>query len=190
MISDHLTTYSSPFTAFASTIAVAWASSDLPLFTPASAPLVQARLAASASRASASDSQATTSEPSNGTSSSPMSSGFLSTGAQAGIGVGVSIAGIILLALGMWALLRRRQSRTRNDEPRADPRAGLRGEDAEKKLPGVAELGNYGAKAELAGLTKPTELDRNERHELEGHWHGHEIQGVVSPLGRMREAGT
>ena len=163
VISGHTTPYTSPFTAFASTIAVAWASHDLPKFTPSSAPLVQAKQAASTSQS-------------------------LSTGAKAGIGVGVAIAGIVLLALGIWALFRRKKKRKYEEQPFVDPKPELPGGDAEKKSTILAELGQD--RAEVAGVGKPAELDPDVRHELEGDWHGHEAQEIASPVRTSIHANT
>lgn len=110
---------------------VAWASSDLGSFTPASAPLAALTTTASSfttSTASRKSSPARHTNVSTATStrthSSPAattmaatptstgSSNPLSTGAQAGIGVGVSVAGLALIASALlFSLRRRRRSR-------------------------------------------------------------------------------
>jgi hypothetical protein len=89
---------------------VAWASSDLDRFTPASLPSKIAREATSLkSDYSLQPSRGSGAPAIPAESSSPASS--LSTGAQAGIGVGAAVVGIAIGALLMWFFVRKRSRR-------------------------------------------------------------------------------
>lgn len=150
-ISSHVTSYTQPFTAYESTIAIAWASKDLKSFSPTSAPLQEAKSAASASNP-------------------------LSTGAKAGIGVGVTIAGLLLLSFVLWMFWRRKRSRKAAVRPRSDHKPELPGEGCEIKPTTSTGLNSDGERAELKGTDKPSELGLEIRHELEGGWRGHEAE--------------
>lgn len=85
----------------AAPVSVAWQESDLPRFTPSAAPVrdlerlgvIAASTVTSVSAASA-NSHTKSTNPSSG----------LSAGAAAGIGVGATLAGIIIIGAGIWFL--------------------------------------------------------------------------------------
>ena len=188
IISNQTVNYTEPFTAFASTIAVAYAPSDFRSFTPASAPIIQARLASSAASSSSTTTSSSSSTAAAATSSlAQPQSPPLSPGAKAGIGVGVSIAGIILLALAIWASLRYRKRKRDQQQDNQDSKAELPGKDSEKKPVTISELGPEAEVNEMANRGKPAELHHDARYELESDWHGNEMRGVSSPLRRSGE---
>jgi hypothetical protein len=173
---------SSTFIGYQWPLSVEWASSDLSLFTPASAP----RLAATQSSGIldlGSMAPVGTMTPSQ---SSAVDHGSLSTGAKAGIGVGVAVAGAMIIgALVLW-FLRRRVMRKRipdlaanNAHPYVDGKVELPHDGAEIRAPGIpVELGAMNqSPREVDGETKANELSGKRQMspvELEGNWYGHE----------------
>jgi MYXO-CTERM domain-containing protein len=104
----------------------------------------------------------------------------LTGGEKAGIGVGVALAVVALLALGTFLLWRRRKSRRVEPENAVD-KPELPGADAEKKF---SELETHEV-AEVDGVGTPVELEPGLRHELDSGWQGHEAIDAVSS--RVRE---
>ena len=165
-------------------IIVTWASSDLPQFTPASAPLLPVGAAAPASvTADASSVPAgdgpgvaplsSTSSQANGSSSS------LSSGAKIGIGVGVGIGGTLIIALLAWFLLYRHKKRKADSTQEEYGKAELHGEASEKVLPEhtPAELSGERQVHEMELASKPAEVDAAEMHELPSGDTAHEVPG-------------
>ncbi|KAK5687055.1 hypothetical protein LTS10_001192 [Elasticomyces elasticus] len=158
------------------TIQVAWAVSDLPLFTPASAPILQAQGSTGSATA--------TPIP------VPKSKG-VSKSAWAGIGVGIGVACLFALigVLIWWLVMRRRRNRiakkpgTNADEPLESPGYEL---DAKRRHL-YAELGDEHAISELPGKqTQVHEADADGlvfRHELEGDFTPVEVHGNSPPIG-------
>ena len=169
-------------------IKVAWASSDLNDFKPASAPLLTSvsQTASTASlpssngnsstmqtpgpppsRLSASNAGVTTSAAT--TSAHSNAPNGLSTGAEAGIGVGASIAGLLLIAAVTFFLLRnRRHRKVRDSAPAGHGMVDAKNAPEEKDSQRIHEA---------HGDSRLAEADSsNVRAELEGNWHGHEVR--------------
>ncbi|THY69758.1 hypothetical protein D6C86_08848 [Aureobasidium pullulans] len=111
---------SNGFTGLATPINVAWRSADSQSFTPAAAPVLAV--------ASAWNLPTSTRTADTETSSAVLSSDGLSTGAKAGIGVGVAAAVLILLGILLFFFLRRRKQRAIKalpDEPEMSGKVGL-----------------------------------------------------------------
>ncbi|KAK1809833.1 hypothetical protein LTR12_015795 [Friedmanniomyces endolithicus] len=183
VINNSTVQYSNAFTAFAPTIAVAWAFTDLDRYTPASAPIFATDLTAAtigsstATTTSASQSNPTTS---SSTLSTPIQSGSsLSTGATAGIGVDAALGGLALIALGAWLFLRRRKSRAAGGADDNHGKAELPGESAEKQRTKAGELSTRGEIFEFGGDARPAELEPDVRYELEGGFQGNEAGGTM-----------
>lgn len=151
---------------------VAWESSDLPVFTPPSAQVLQV-LAATSTSVTTTSANTTTSIPTQNTET--LATSGLAQEAKIVIGVGTA-CGIFLVCISIGLLIyRRRLRRSRekigNDQP-------------VEKADGVGIL----PKAELAGDSHVREIDSREisaetdgtsvRHELEGDWHGHEVRAT------------
>ena len=156
-------------------IIVTWANSDLPNFTPASAPL---------NLIPAGDTSATltheTSRPvAPLTSSSSATSSSLSTGAKAGIGVGVAIGAVAIIIAIVWFVLRRRRRRKEEDGQPTFEKAELHGETVDTKQPEVKrnELGEDGHIHEIGSAGKPVEVGNTGVHELPTDFEGHEVRG-------------
>ncbi|KAK5726723.1 hypothetical protein LTR15_002611 [Elasticomyces elasticus] len=156
------------------TIQVAWAVSDLPLFTPASAPILQAQ------------------NPTASTTPTPTAkSKGVSTSAWAGIGVGIGFACLFALigVLIWWLVMRRRRNRLakkpemNTDQPLDAPGYEL---DSKRRHP-YAELGDEHAISELpAKQGQVHEADAEGpvfRHELEGDFTPVEVHGNSPPIG-------
>ncbi|KAI1334398.1 hypothetical protein F5Y15DRAFT_291964 [Xylariaceae sp. FL0016] len=168
-------------TAFANPISVAWQESDLPLFTPASAPLLA--LAAQGitfppASASSSLTSSTTSSSSSSSTSAASGSSSLSTGAAAGIGVGVTVC-LFALILGVWWFVRHFQVMRRNNSSPQEG-AGVAREKTENLHHGNPYAVNQHP-VEAPDTTLRYEVDgRNPRSELDGGWQGHgELRGDV-----------
>ena len=151
-----------------------WESSDLPNFTPASAPLKAYNAAVSTGAstgasvtnggATPSATNAPATQTSGGTSSTNTTSsdGGLSTGAKAGIGVGVALGVLLILGMLAWAIIERRKRRKnegynstqqQTSEYRADNSYG----------------GGYTDQPQGQGWRPPVELSPdNTRQELDG----------------------
>jgi hypothetical protein len=104
----------------------------------------------------------------------------LSAGEKAGIGVGASIGGLLIIGL-MFFLFWRRRKRQQREGGRAyvDAKAELEGDPARAYRKGEAKKGA----AELEGRDiaeapqKVEEIgDRTSRYELEGNWRGNELR--------------
>jgi hypothetical protein len=104
---------------------------------------------------------------------------LLSTGAQAGIGVGAGIGGLALIALIVWFVFRQRRNRTQRD-------AELHGEskpELEATSKALYEKDASKGAGEAEGKTiheAPSKLEELEgqetrRYELEGEWRGTEV---------------
>ncbi|KAK5732502.1 hypothetical protein LTR17_010441 [Elasticomyces elasticus] len=157
IISNRTTQITDRFTAFAPTIAVAWASSDLDIFTPASAPLT-----AWAGRAITTSPPGTepslvsplTSTTSSADSIIPATDSHTSLlpGAKIGIGVGIAVACLAFLAVGAWLVFRRRMSKSlQGAEVYGESKAELPGRENEKRLPMPGELAVNGEVFEVNG---------------------------------------
>jgi hypothetical protein len=156
-------------------IIVTWANSDLPNFTPASAPLNL--IPAGAASATLTDE---TSRPvASLTSSSTATSSSLSTGAKAGIGVRVAIGAIAIIIAVVWFVLRRRRRRKEEDGQHTFEKAELHGETVDTKQPEVKrnELGEDGHIHEIGSADKPVEVGNAGVHELPTDFEGHEVRG-------------
>ncbi|TKA83068.1 hypothetical protein B0A55_00928 [Friedmanniomyces simplex] len=181
VVSNRTVQYSNAFTAFASTIAVAWALTDLDRYTPASAPTYTTELTAAtggsnfAESAASNSATSTSATLSSASAPSPTQSGSsppsptqtntsLSVGAKAGIGVGASLGGLALVALGVWLLLRRRKSHAGGEVNYVDGKAELPGEGAGKQSPKAGELSTRGEIHEFRGDGRPAELGLDVRH--------------------------
>jgi LPXTG-motif cell wall-anchored protein len=176
------------FVAVLPQIDVQWASSDLSLFTPASAPVLPA---ASISKFEALTTSAATSTLQSGTqTSSPTSkasagSNGLSTGAEAGIGVGIAIAVLLLISGIIYFVFRRRRrnknaalQRAGSTEPYVDSKAELPHNAAAKRPQEVEAGGPLTAEAgppPIPIASKPRFGGGIGRHELQGDFRGHEI---------------
>ncbi|KAK5708303.1 hypothetical protein LTR97_000843 [Elasticomyces elasticus] len=158
------------------TIQVAWAVSDLPLFTPASAPVLQAQ----GSTGSA-------------TSTPPPNTKGISKSAWAGIGVGIGFACLFALigVLIWWLVMRRRRNRlAKKPEMNTDQLQEAPGYelDSKRRHP-YAELGDEHAISELPdkqGQGQIHEADAEGpvfRHELEGDFTPVEVHGNSPPIG-------
>ncbi|KAK5730330.1 hypothetical protein LTR15_000267 [Elasticomyces elasticus] len=172
MIDNSTTLYSQLFTAYAPTIGVAWALTDLERFTPVSAPLL-VRVDATATSAPHSSGTAsltvdggpgvtnsTASSTPSASSTQPASESKtnrsrVSTGEIVGISVGATIFGILLLALGAWLLYFRRKKKTQAITASAtltDGKAELPGDsNTEKFGPHAGELETRGEVLNLLG---------------------------------------
>ena len=180
VVSNYTTpSYTEPFLAYAPTIAVAWASSDLEYFTPVSAPNQGVIVITSTLSGS------TPSAPAGSSVSRHHAS--MNVGSKTGIGIGASLGALILIALGAWALLRRRNARTAKQRVSSGDKAELPGQDAEKKSFKVTELGPDGEVYEKGGHGRPVELEHDIRYELEGAFRGHEAGGPLSPSGDVEK---
>ena len=105
----------------------------------------------------------------------------MSTGAQAGIGVGVSVAGLAILMLVGWLVSwRKRRQKDNPQSPYIDSKAELEGhgegrpaeERATKKGLGV----EGGELSEAPATIKGLYSEGNRRYELEGDWRGNELR--------------
>ena len=150
-------TASPPFMALDYAIEIAWESKDLDLFTPASAPLLQDRATSLANKT-------TSSHVSEQMSSAATSSPALSSGVIAAIATS-SICGLLLILLLTFLLARVRKHHLRRKEPAANDEA------LDDFLNPICEASHE---------TKPAEADSsNARVELDGDWHGYEVEATA-----------
>ena len=94
-----------------------------------------------------------------------------------GIGVGVAIAGLTLIAAAIWFFLRKKRPNARGQDRQSYTESQLLS-DEKRELPGdaaaahkrhISELSSDGALSELRGSFTPAEADaRQGRVELEG----------------------
>jgi hypothetical protein len=104
----------------------------------------------------------------------------LSTGEKAGIGVGASIGGLLIIGLIFFLLWRRRKRQQREGgRPYVDAKAELEGDQARAYRKGEAKKGA----AELEGrdiAEAPQKVEEigntTSRYELEGDWRGNELR--------------
>ena len=169
------TTHSSTIAALLPQVVVWWASSDLPFFTPASAPVLptwridryESSVAARSKSVVATSTTAVTAPSHNGSTSQSESQGpntghsgaGLSSGAKAGIAVGIVFGGLVVLALGFLLFRRRRQQTSR-----IQPQPLRRAESKRPYLDSKSEL-------PVSGILKPAavgaaELETRSRQEL------------------------
>ncbi|KAK3641032.1 hypothetical protein LTR56_008420 [Elasticomyces elasticus] len=106
----------------------------------------------------------------------PASPHELSPGSAAGIGVGASVGGLLILAAAAWFIRRHFQSRKARAVVTSVPeKSELAGESAKRPDVQSAELGVQGTIHEVNGHGKPAEADGEAvLYELEGDWRGHE----------------
>jgi hypothetical protein len=156
------------FTALGEQIPIAWAASDLPRFTPASAALLQIAFQTS-TLGSGSTAMSTPSS---------VSKSGLSAGAMAGMGVGVACGLLLLVAvLGKLFYKRTRKARVITQPSQAMSELQDHGEERRVELGSESQIQEIGSSKVLA------EADHTHvRHELEGVWYGYEAHGPRSPL--------
>ncbi|KAK5729332.1 hypothetical protein LTR17_012057 [Elasticomyces elasticus] len=157
--------YRSIFTAFAPTLAVAWASSDLAQFTPIWAPL-DSTITSSASVGTPASTSSAGDPPASPPASPP---DRLNRGTEAGIGVAASVVGVVI-GLAFWLFWRRRRmAGAKGNVTLTGGRAELEGGQSEKQPPKIGELETKGEIHEFDGKGKPTELSTaiGQRHELD-----------------------
>jgi hypothetical protein len=174
-----------PYVGLEPYIPVAWASGDLHLFTPTSAPLSVSQ----ACRPKARVSVANTGIPGRAVKDVPGSPGVLSTGAKAGIGVGVAFAAVAAIAMIVLLLKYRRKAQVsaaelkKRDQP-GDHESKTELVVSEMEADGTAEADCANARHEPDSISLKAELDSpvvrleaegsNLRHKLDSGWHGHE----------------
>ncbi|KAK4893298.1 hypothetical protein LTR27_008421 [Elasticomyces elasticus] len=165
--------YTNLFTAFAPTLAVAWASSDLAQFTPMWAPL-DSTITSSASVGTPASTLSAGGPPTSPPTSPP---DRLNRGTEAGIGVAASVVGVVI-GLAVWLFWRRKKARANSNVTLTGGRAELEGEASEKQAPKIGELETKGEIHEFDGKGKPSELSTaiGQRHELDGGFRGHEVE--------------
>ena len=152
-------------------IRVGWQSSDLDLFTPASAPLFQnAYLLTAATTDTTTIISTPTFIPASagktGRVVAPTNkSDFLSKGDKAGIGVGVALA-CLFVAVGILVVMHRNRRRS----------SLRRRAEKDTSAPGIRDRANLDGTQiyEASPHSRPAEADSTSRAELEGGWHGHE----------------
>jgi hypothetical protein len=159
------------FAALGEQIPIAWAASDLPQFTPASAALLQIALATSTLFGSTSSSASTTGL-------STASTTGLSTGTKIGIGIGTACAVLLLLATIGYVLYKRIWKARKMAQP-SQAVTEQQGSEMEHR----AELTSDSQIQEIGGRKVLAEADpASVRYELEGAWHGHEARGPRDPI--------
>ena len=153
------------------TTEVQWASNDVDHFRPASAPLLPMTSTTSNQNASSTRTLVITDAPSttraHRTTLSPATiqpkrPEEFSSHADVGIGVGVSITGLALLAVGARLSFRRRRSRRQKAQTFVDSKAELIGED--KRIDALLELVLDGATHEVDGQRSLVEFSNNTQY--------------------------
>ncbi|KAK3642758.1 hypothetical protein LTR56_010582 [Elasticomyces elasticus] len=106
----------------------------------------------------------------------PASPHELSPGSAAGIGVGASIGGLLIIAVAAWFIRCYYQTRKAQVVGTSLPeKSELAGESAKRPDVQSAELGVQGTIHEVNGHGNPAEADGEAvLYELEGDWRGHE----------------
>jgi hypothetical protein len=167
------------FAALGEQIPIAWAASDLPQFTPASAALLQIALATSTLFGSTSSSATTTGlSTASTTGLSTASTTGLSTGTKIGIGIGTACAVLLLLATIGYVLYKRIWKARKMAQP-SQAVTEQQGSEMEHR----AELTSDSQIQEIGGRKVLAEADpASVRYELEGAWHGHEARGPRDPI--------
>lgn len=93
-----------------------------------------------------------------------------------GIAVGAAVAGLALLVTGVWWILRRRRQQ---QKPPSSSDATFFDGKAELPAVTVTETREEASGQELhekSGKGLPAEMVNSTRYELEGNWHGNEMQ--------------
>ena len=181
-------------------VRVRWVSSDLPLFTPASAPALPSSVLASYEATA--KPKKTSQQPVNPTTNTAPAGAAtsnggkqpdsgLSTGAKAGIGVAVVLAVLILLGVILFVFHRKRKQNT------APNRASSNGADNNHahldepiELPAQVSKAPHEVEARsfelppilLANNSLISEAPSSEMHEMQGHFQGYEAEGARSPV--------
>lgn len=158
-------------------IAVAWAQSDLGLFTPVSAPMLSTASKIPPNTGGKANLATATSSNTSGLGTSD----GLSTGAKAGIGVGPAFAFFAAVAAILLLLMYRRQRRSRSTQQNtSDDKIEQLPQPAESShldnIPIVEMLSRSKAPVvEAHSDPKTVEADSGAVAELESGWQGHEI---------------
>ena len=138
---------------------MAWQESDLSLFSPPSAPVLDL-IRAGVTFPRSATSTTPTSNDSRISPTSQRSSG-ISTGQAAGIGAGATIAGITIIGTITWLLWRRRRAaRMKLNKP--DSRTGVDNSQsfsASQRPTAVAEMPHGTWRSEANGVKSPRELE-------------------------------
>ena len=181
-----------PYVVLEPYIPVAWASSDLHLFTPTAAPLSvlqECQPKARVSGAMVTGGGNAVGSPGKAVKDTPGSPGRLSSGAKVGIGVGVAAAAVAAIALVVLLLKYRRKAQVsaaelkKRDQPDDfESKTELVVTEMEADETAEADFANtrhepdsISLKAELDSPIVRLEADAsNLRHELDSGWHGHE----------------
>ena len=142
-----------------------WEKRDLSLFKPASAPILGLEHFAGTTTSPAT--RTATNSSNEGSSGKP----GLSTGAKAGIGVSAGIVFLFLLGVALWYTRRLHQRKQRpSDVAVGKPRAELDPKADIMEAPDLAK------RHEAAGSIIYEKRVEPEAVELDGHWHGHEVE--------------
>lgn len=157
---------------------VAWASSELNAFTPASLPLKVASETPRPSSTFILPQHTTTSFPgesegpksNSAASRTPTSALNLSSGAQAGIGVGAGIVGIAIGSLLMWLIIRRRSRRQRGPSHQIERADAKYSNDSPSPLPNIPELSGGDVAAEIPTKEISLEMFVEAANEVEQDW--------------------
>ena len=95
----------------------------------------------------------------------------------------MAVIALLALAFGAWYLLRhRKQESSANTTlaPYVDDKAELSAADPVIQVRHGVDFGS-GDLFEVSGVMKPTEMGDDDRQELEGGWHGYEVQAAHDP---------
>lgn len=158
------TTVSGPLTMWGQPIEVAFRQQDLSLYTTStSAPASSANAQPSSNPVTQAAATVTSLPPLTSPTSAPSNNNSLSTGAKAGIGLGVAVIGMFLLGFALF-LLWRRGRRARSEEQH------LSGTFSESKEKGISCREEANERSQLAELeTLPLELDSSAIVEIPDH---------------------
>ena len=145
---SRITTAGDEYVALLPKIIISWASKDLSLFTPASAPVLPTAsgsdAATSSARSTSTQTKATathkhvTPQRSSQSNPTPLHEGGLSTGAKAGIGVGVAVVAVILVIVGFLLWRKRKRRATPISSPQrtyVDDKSALPGHGSAVEAP-------------------------------------------------------
>ena len=173
---------STPFTALDWPIVVAWETSDLSSFMPQSAPLrrttyqrflttIPGASSMSAARQQPMSPSRSTAPVTPGSSSrSYGQSSQMSTGAKAGIAIGASLVLLVLVAIPVMLIMRRRRIGPKHP---SSTNSGASTDSSSNT--GKAEMESCHV-CEVNGIPRPAEADdKHARVEMDSNWHGHEI---------------
>lgn len=149
-----------------------WASSDLSLFHPKSAPLLEAGSTITLSTPAATSNPPSSPSTAPAQKSTGTTSSSLSTGAQIGIGVGVGVGALLVIIALVVFFLARRQRRQRNAGATPAPASDVSTENTwsseDAKTRGVYQLHSDSALSEADSRQQPAELP--------GDWEGRGIR--------------